>query len=128
MYVRFTISDRDEDSQYEQGIFAAIYQLVAKGDLAPHELIWFRKIERWFNRNLCGPTRLKRSRKPNARNRAICWLRFTAVEHVSRIREAAALLDYMGVPVRELRTERPGYVVYEDEYQVAAVPFGRETF
>jgi hypothetical protein len=128
MYLRFAISDRDEDSQYEQGVFAAIYEMEDKGELAPHELIWFREIEKWFDRHLRAPNRLTRSRKPNSKNRAISWLKSTAVEHVSRMRAAAALLEYKGVPVKELFTERPGYIVYEDEYQVAAVPFGRETF
>jgi hypothetical protein len=128
MFVRFVISNRDEDSQYEQGIFTAIYELEERGDLAPHEALWFHEIECWFSRHLRAPTRLTRSRKPNARKRAICWLKFSAVEHVSRIREAVALLEYKGEPVQELQTERPGYVVYEDEFQVAAVPFGRETF
>jgi hypothetical protein len=128
MYMRFTITDCDEDSQYAQGIFAAIYQLEENGGLTELEAEWFRQIELWFNRHLRGPTRLTRSRKPHARNRAICWLKSTAAEHVSRMREAAALLEFKGISVKELRTERPGYVVYEDQYQVAAVPFARETF
>jgi hypothetical protein len=128
MFLRFTICTRDEDSQYAQGIFAAIYELEEKGELAEHESAWFRQIEDWFDRHLKGPTRLTRSRKPRAKNRAICWLKSTAAEHVFKMREAAALLEYKGIPVQELLTERPGYVVYEDAFQVAAVPFGRETF
>lgn len=31
--------------------------------------------------------------------------------------------DAHGIEVEVLHTERPGYVVYEDEYQVAAEPF-----
>lgn len=128
MFVRFAISEKDEDSLQGRGIFTAIYQLKHQGELEPHELIWFTEIEKWFSRNLRGPSRLSRSRRPHSPNRAICWLKMTAVEHVSRMRELAAILEYKGVPVQELRTERPGYVVYEDEYQVAATPFGRETF
>ena len=30
--------------------------------------------------------------------------------------------------MRELRTEKPGYIVYEDEHQVAAMPFAQEAF
>jgi hypothetical protein len=35
----------------------------------------------------------------------------------------AALLERCGIPTEMLRTWRPGYVVYEDAYQVVAVPF-----
>jgi hypothetical protein len=43
------------------------------------------------------------------------------------MRELAAFLDNKDVHVEELMTERPGYTVYEDEHQVAAVPFAKET-
>jgi hypothetical protein len=32
-------------------------------------------------------------------------------------------LEDKDIGVRELRTERPGYILYEDEHQVAAMPF-----
>jgi hypothetical protein len=37
--------------------------------------------------------------------------------------ESTHLLERHGVRTEVLRTDRPGYVVYEDEYQVAAIPF-----
>jgi hypothetical protein len=42
------------------------------------------------------------------------------------MREVAHILAAHGIIVDVLRTERPGYVVYEDSHQVAAEPF-RET-
>ena len=44
------------------------------------------------------------------------------------MRELAALLAHKDLAVEELRTSRPGYVVFEDEYQVVAIPFETETF
>ena len=35
-----------------------------------------------------------------------------------------AILNTHGVHTEMLRTEKPGYVVYEDPFQVAAEPFG----
>jgi hypothetical protein len=43
------------------------------------------------------------------------------------MRELVALLEHKAIALEELRTERPGYVVYEDEFQVAAMPFGSDT-
>jgi hypothetical protein len=39
------------------------------------------------------------------------------------MRELAALLETSGVHTRMITTRRPGYIVYEDSHQVAAVPF-----
>jgi hypothetical protein len=33
------------------------------------------------------------------------------------------MLERCGILTEMLRTDKPGYVVYEDKYQVAAVPF-----
>jgi hypothetical protein len=33
------------------------------------------------------------------------------------------LLEENGVSVRAFKTHKPGYIVYEDEYQVVAEPF-----
>jgi len=39
------------------------------------------------------------------------------------MRTVASILDAHGIEVEVLHTVRPGYVVYEDQYQVAAEPF-----
>ena len=39
------------------------------------------------------------------------------------MRELASILEGHRVAVDILKTERPGYIVYEDEYQVTAEPF-----
>jgi hypothetical protein len=35
----------------------------------------------------------------------------------------ATIVGACGYVIREVRTHRPGYVVYEDEFQVVAEPF-----
>jgi hypothetical protein len=39
------------------------------------------------------------------------------------MQELVAVLENHGVPVHILKTTRPGYVVYEDEFQVVSEPF-----
>lgn len=128
MYVRFVVSRAHDQSQRLHGVFTALYELEHRGSLEPHELDWFHSIEGWFNEHLPRPERLARSRRPNASRQAISWLKLDAGEHVSRMRELVALLAYKDVVVEERRTDRPGYIVYEDECQVAAEPFPQETF
>lgn len=128
VYVRFVIAERDLRTDRELGVFTALYRLEREGKLAPHEIDWFRLIEEWFDEHLDRPSRLTRSTRNNAPKRAITWLKMSATEHVSRMRELVALLEYKDVPVQELRTAKPGYVVYEDDHQVAAVPFEGERY
>lgn len=128
MYIRFVITQRHSRSGEQRGVFSALYALEDEGQFAPHELAWFHSIEEWFNQNLRRPSRLAWSSRPNAPERAITWLKASATEHVARLRELAALLEYKDIPVEELRTDRPGYIVYEDENQVAAIPYHSETF
>ena len=128
MYIRFVTTERNEGSDQATGLFAALYALERDGALAPHELEWFRTTEAWFNKHLPRPDRFRWSARPNAPRRAISWFRLSAGEHVNRMRELAALLEYKDIPVEELQTDRPGYILYEDEHQVTAVPFAAETF
>ena len=128
VYVRFVVTERDMRSDQQRGIFTAFYRLERDGQLASYELEWFRDIEEWFNTHLKKPERLTWSSRPNAPERAITWLKMSATDHVARMRELVTLLKHKDLPVEELRTDKPGYIVYEDEHQVAAIPFNSETF
>jgi hypothetical protein len=127
-FIRFAVAARNEHSDQQQGVFQALYTLKRAGALLPHEEDWFKEITRWFDENLERPSRLAWSSRPNAPERAITWLKLSATEHVSRMRELVALLEHKDIAVEEFRTDKPGYIVYEDAHQVAAIPFTNETF
>lgn len=122
-FLRFVVSERDHRTGKAQGVFTALYGLERDGKLAPYELEWFRSAEDWFNAHLKAPQKLSRSTRADAAPAAITWLKASAHEHVTRMRELDALLEHKDFVVEELKTDAPGYVVYEDEFQVAAVPF-----
>jgi hypothetical protein len=50
-------------------------------------------------------------------------MRASAHEHLAQLRRLATLVEVNGAVVHELRTDRPGYVVYEDAHHVVALPF-----
>jgi hypothetical protein len=54
---------------------------------------------------------------------AISWLKESAIEHVAQMHAMVTILEAHGLVVDRIRTKRPGYVIYEDEHQVAAYPF-----
>jgi len=125
MYLRFVVPHIDEDSERPMGVFQAVRKLRDEGGLYPHEQDELDDLRYWFNVYLERPTRFTAAKPPYSRkkNRAICWFRDDARSHIWQMWRFAAILEEHGVLVRMLKTERVGYVVYEDEYQVVAEPF-----
>ena len=126
-YLRFVIPQNDEDSGRRQGLFQALYNLDKSGALFPHEKRQWDEIKQWFDMKLQKPKSFSRSSKPHSKNVAISWFKDTAVEHIRQMRSLMEILEEHGIHVETLRTERPGYIVYEDKFQVAAVPFTETT-
>jgi|KBSMisStandDraft_5_1062788.scaffolds.fasta_scaffold1138098_2 hypothetical protein len=46
-----------------------------------------------------------------------------AVEHVAKMHALRAILEKSGYQISQMTTDRPGYVVFEDDHQVVAEPF-----
>jgi hypothetical protein len=126
MYLRFVIADIDEDSGCELGVFHAIRNLQDKEELSTHEEEQHDSIIQWFNEHLEKPTRFTASKPKFYRkqSKAISWFKDTAHEHLARVRELIVILEHHGISVRMLKANRVGYIVYEDEFQIVAQPFG----
>jgi len=130
VYLRFVVAHIDRDSGRELGVFHVVRNLrdwgrLSRGAEARHDVI-----RKWFNDNLEKPTRFTAAKPPYYRKqaRAISWFKDSAREHISRVRELVAILEHHGISVRMLKTDRVGYIVYEDEYQIVAEPFAKETY
>jgi hypothetical protein len=125
MYLRFVVTDVHEDSGAALGLFHAAGYLRKEGKLYPHENELHDAIRLWFNENLEKPTRFTASKPPfyRKKNKAISWFKETAHEHLAQMRELVAILQNHGISVQMLKTERVGYIVYEDEFQIVAEPF-----
>jgi hypothetical protein len=117
-YLRFVVADIHERSGKELGVFHAVLRLRELHDLT----------RQWFNENLEKPTRFTASKPPFYRkpNKAIAWFKDTATDHIAHIRDLVGILQSHGIAVQMLKTDRVGYVVYEDEYQIVAEPFADE--
>jgi hypothetical protein len=129
MFVRFVVSDINEDSQRELGVFHAVRYLRDEGRLYDYEQQEHDLIRQWFNENLERPSRFTSSKAPfyRKKNKAICWFKDCAHVHLDWARSLVAILENHGVSVRMLKAKRVGYVVYEDEYQIVAEPFAGES-
>jgi hypothetical protein len=122
-FVRFVAHTKDEDSGRRTGIFQAASELRDSAKMTGEEWWRLQNIREWFSENLERPTRFSLSAKPNKKAQAISWFKESAIEHIAQIRAMILILEAHGVMIETVRTQRPGYVVYEDEHQVAAYPF-----
>ena len=125
MFLRFVTHEVHEESHEELGVFQAAFRLRNNGALSEQEEAAFEEIREWFSGNLKRPARFTSAKPPFYRKRqdGISWFKDSAQEHISKIREMAALLERHDVAVRMIKTDRPGYVVYEDDHQIVAEPF-----
>jgi hypothetical protein len=114
-----------DESHKELGIFHAARNLHDRGSLSRAEELLLVEIRDWFNDNLEKPKRFSSAKPPycGKRQNGIARFKDSVHQHIAKMREMAFLLEHHDVPVRMMKTARPGYVVYEDGFQIVAVPF-----
>lgn len=122
-YLRFVIGRRDEDSQVQKGIFQAAALSLEWGDITGSDADDLKSILEWFGENLERPSSFRRDKL----RLGICWFKTDAGEHIRRIWQMAGILERNGIYVKKIRTENPGYMIYEDEWQIVAEPFRKGT-
>ena len=124
MFIRFISVEADARSQVAAGIFGAAYRLwYGTPPLPDYEIECLREVMNWFDIYLPKPDRFWRSTRYPQQRWGICWFRSSATEHIRKAWEMASILERNDMLIRMIKSERVGYVVYEDEYQVVAVPY-----
>lgn len=126
MFIRFVAPQLNARSNVRQGLFQVAAKLRDSRGITALESEELADAIDWFNENLERPGALRRSRRPHAVNKAISWFKPTASEHIRRMYQMVEILQRHEVAVEVIKSDRVGYVVYEDEYQIVAEPF-RET-
>ena len=116
MYIRLVVGQIDWASRQQRGVFAAAYALLDSGEITEADREDMRANLRWFSANLPVP--------PNFDSeRAIFWFKSDAGEVTRRIWQLVHVLRRNELRVDLIRTRRPGYIVYEDRFQIGAIPF-----
>jgi hypothetical protein len=126
MFLRFSVVGPDhENTGQPLGEFQAGYRAVRGSLLTPENETRTLELLAWFDKHLDTPRRFAKARKPSAQPKAISWFKPTALAHIAKARELVELLRPAGVEIVMSTTRTPGYVVYEDDFQIAAEPFRR---
>ncbi len=123
MFIRFVTDQLDHDTNEPLGIFGAAYRLLDDAQIPDYSRAEIRSTLNWFKTHLPIPDRFVRSRKPHREDNGICWFKTQAGDCMRHIRYLVVLVSEHDIAVRELITETPGYMIYEDDSQVVAQPF-----
>jgi hypothetical protein len=122
MFIRFISGEIDADSHVPAGLFCAAFDLLCCDGLPEYEFEALCEVKEWFDRYLASPFHYL---DYNARyERAICWFKSTAREHLAHAWEMVDILERNDIMIWTIRSPRVGYVHYEDDVQVFAQPYG----
>jgi len=125
VYIRFVVDEFNEESNQRLGIFHAVRYMKDDNEFFDYELEQAEQTMEWFNKHLESPLDYLNKQKSKKSDVFISWFKMSAKEHISKVREFVFLLESKGVVVDQIRTDKPGKIVYSDEYQIFAKPFER---
>jgi len=117
-FIRFIVTTDHKSRTACTGVVASLRILGEEGVLPDYYLKSSTEIFEEMNRDLpCPPWDEQKLNKE-----CVSWFKDTAGGQywISKFREINAILEDAGVEVRTLTTEKPGMIVYEDEFQVVA--------
>lgn len=104
------------------GIFGLVNVLGRHGMLAPDEERFRRENNDWYDAAYPDPGVAAGIYGGQAERGAAAWFKSTSTELIARVSGYLAILDAHAIAWHELRTTDPGTIIYEDDYQVVAVP------
>lgn len=121
MFIRFVVGSDDENAAWLTGIITEARILKDAGRLYRHESEWLEETYGWLNENLTCPPFSAKLRSGEWSREAVCWFHPGARRSVvRRLWDIAAILEEHAVPVRLVKSDKPGKIVYEDSDQVVA--------
>ena len=125
MFLRFVRPLKMTHMKARAGFFHAAYELrdVKNLDHATAERLEDHLA--WFRTNLKIPNKFCRSTSKGWKEATpgLGWFKPDAQDVLRHAFDLASLLDDQGFPIEVLRSDRVGYVLYEDPHQVVAEPF-----
>jgi hypothetical protein len=114
MLIRFVVGGDAEDHRQLTGIVTEARLLRDRGLLTAFEEEQLEEVYGWLNTHLPCPPFSSAGWSKNA----VAWFKDNAVESIHQFRILTALLQHHDCSVRMLRSNNPGKVLYEDDYQI----------
>lgn len=125
-FVRFVHGEQIEGVGFRAGFLDAAYCLRNEPLIAEKLHAQLTKYIEWYKANLEIPNKFNRSKSKGAwrkNSKGLSWFKPEASEHIVKAHELCELLNRSGVATDVLHTDRVGYILYQDDFQVVAEPF-----
>jgi hypothetical protein len=117
----------DERTGKFTGLFTLAYYLRDENKFNHYEEEQVQELIFWFKKHLPIPDRFSKNKNNSHKNtNGLSWFKPSSKEAINKMWELKAIIENHGFNIRVLKTDRPGYVVYEDEYQIVAESFNGE--
>lgn len=127
MFIRYITHEVDPDTGHERGILAVSYDLIHQELVSDYEEALINEHLVWLKKHLPIPDKFSRTRNAYHKNtHGLSWLKSSATEALAHLRALVIILEEHGIPVTMVTSDKPGYVVYEDNWQVVAEPFNQK--
>lgn len=123
MYIRFITSFTNAYGERETGFFQAVGYLRRTSSIESADLDELHTLLDWFCDHLPPPDQFTKRRNHKESGTAISWYRDTAKEYIANMYAMSKILEKYGILSSVVKREDPGYIVYEDDIQVAAIPY-----
>lgn len=123
MYIRFVVSNVSEEARQKLGIFHAIRYLRDDGELSKVEFDLADEVFHWFGQNLESPLDYLNKQKSTKSDAFISWFKASAKEHIDKARVLVKILENKNTIVEMIKTDKPGKIVYEDQFQIFSRPY-----
>jgi hypothetical protein len=119
-YIRFVEGGDSQDLRWLTGVITAASVMKDEGRLEPYQADILAATFTWLNDHLPCPPFRRHLASGKWSEDAVAWFLPGAKEAIGRMWDLIAVLKGHDVPVRVLRTARPGLIVYRDEFQIVA--------
>ena len=117
MFVRYTVTGIDGESDSPIGIFHAVRYLRDDGLLTNEQEEIANGVFDWLYDHLDAPSEGVLEANPEA----VSWFRSTAVDHLAQAERLLPILEGHGYPIKRAESLDPGTIVYADSAQVLAL-------
>jgi hypothetical protein len=125
-FVRYEGSERNARGIHP-GIFGLANALARDGRLSETDYSWWLASNLWYDAAYINPQLVDASVYDRTLNpTAQAWFKVSAAHLLERIPGYLALLDRYAVLWREVRSNNPGTVLYEDEFQLVVTPWSTQ--
>ncbi|MEJ2765942.1 hypothetical protein VV869_18470 [Photobacterium sp. MCCC 1A19761] len=118
MYKRFVVDHVNRQSGVNQGILGAAYRLSREEKLNGSAKLELDSHLEWLEDAFVTPEIFD---KPE-NLKGVCWFKNSQVEIIDCVRTIVPLVEECGLAVTELTSASPGNIIYEDEFQIVAIP------